>query len=210
VTVDVSKIDTTKIAGWNGVVYVTDTSASQTGGTPKRGVRLKNGSKLPQGGLTVVSDNPVYIQGDYNTLGTRQAAAVMGDAIMVLSNSWNDANSSADINSGSRTATDTTINTALLGGIVPTDPTYTDRRSYSGGVENFPRFMENWSGKNLNYNGSMVELFKSKQAVGRWGTSTQSYNPPARNWAYETLFRTTPPPGTLLTTTYNKQRWYLE
>lgn len=210
VTLDVSKLDKTKIAGWNGVVYISDTSASQTGGTPKRGVRLKNGATLPTGGLTVVSDNPVYIQGDYNTLGTRQAAAVMGDAIMILSNAWLDANSSADINSGSRNATNTTINTAILSGIVPTDPTITGTKSYSGGVENFPRFMENWSGKTLTYNGSMVQLFKSQQAIGRWGTSSQSYNPPVRNWAFETLFRTTPPPGTLFVTTYNKQRWYIE
>jgi hypothetical protein len=210
VTLDVSKLDKTKIAGWNGVVYVSDTSASQTGGTPKRGVRLKNGATLPSGGLTVVSDNPVYIQGDYNTLGTRQPASVMGDAIMILSNAWVDGNSSADINSGSRNATDTTINTAILGGIVPTDPTVTGSKAYSGGVENFPRFMENWSGKTLTYNGSMVQLFKSQQAVGRWGTSSQSYNPPERNWAYETLFRTSPPPGTLYVTTYNKQRWYIE
>ena len=207
VTLDVSKLDKTKIAGWNGVVYISDTSADQNGGTPKRGVRLKNGSTLPGGGLTVVSDNPVYIQGDYNTIGTRQPAAVMGDAIMILSNNWNDANSSADVNSGSRNATDTTINTAILGGIVPTDPTVSGNKAYSGGVENFPRFMENWNGKNFNYNGSMVELFASKQAVGRWGTSSQSYNPPIRNWAYETLFRTSPPPGTLFVTTYAKQRW---
>jgi hypothetical protein len=210
VTLDVSKLDKTKIAGWNGVVYISDTSASQTGGTPKRGVRLKNGATLPAGGLTVVSDNPVYIQGDYNTSAVRQPASVMGDAIMILSNSWVDANSSADVNSGLRSATDTTINTAILGGIVPTDPTVTGSKAYSGGVENFPRFMENWSGKTLTYNGSMVQLFKSQQAIGRWGTSTQSYNPPVRNWAYETLFRTTPPPGTLYITTYNKQRWYVE
>jgi hypothetical protein len=211
VTLDVSKLDKTKIAGWNGVVHISDTSASQTGGTPKRGVRLKNGATLPAGGLTVVSDNPVYIQGDYNTLGTRQPAAVMGDAIMILSNSWVDANSSADlITTILRNATDTTINTAILGGIVPTDPTVTGGKAYSGGVENFPRFMENWSGKTLTYNGSMVQLFKSQQAIGRWGTSSQSYNPPVRNWAYETLFRTTPPPGTLFITTYSKQRWYVE
>jgi hypothetical protein len=210
VTLDVSKLDKTKIAGWNGVVHISDTSASQTGGTPKRGVRLKNGTSLPNGGLTVVSDNPVYIQGDYNTSAVRQPASVMGDAIMILSNSWVDGNSSADVNSGLRNATDTTINSAILGGIVPTDPTVTGGKAYSGGVENFPRFMENWSGKTLNYNGSMVQLFKSQQAVGRWGTSSQSYNPPVRNWAYETLFRTTPPPGTLFITTYNKQRWYVE
>lgn len=211
VTVDVSQLQTANIAGWNGVLYVSDTSAGQTGGTPKRGVRLKNGSQLPTGGLTVVSDNPVYIQGNYNTAGTRQPSAVIGDAVMVLSQNWSDANSSADLNGGKRTATATTINTAILAGITPTDPSLSpSNTAYSGGVENFPRFMENWSGVNFTYNGSMVELFASKQAIGRWGSSSQAYNPPNRIWAFDPMFRTNPPPGSLFTTTYIKQRWYLE
>jgi hypothetical protein len=56
----------------------------------------------------------------------------------------------------------------------------------------------------------MVELFSSKQAVGRWGSSSQAYNPPNRIWAFDPMFRTNPPPGSLFTTTYIKQRWYLE
>jgi hypothetical protein len=204
-------LQTTNIAGWNGVIYVSDTSANQTGGLPKRGVRLKNGSTLPAGGLTLVSDNPVYVQGNYNTAGTRQPSAVIGDAVMILSQNWNDANSSADINSGSRNATNTTVNTAILAGITPTDPSLSpSKTAYSGGVENFPRFMENWNGVTFTYNGSMVELFASKQAIGRWGSSAETYNPPTRNWAYDPMFRTNPPPGSLFTTTYIKQRWYLE
>jgi hypothetical protein len=211
VTLDVSKLATASIASWNGGIYISDTSASQTGGSPKRGVRIKNGATLPSGGLTVASDNPIYIQGDYNTLGTRQPAAVIGDAVMFLSNNWKDANSSADINSGNRTATTTTINTAILAGNVPTDASLSpSNTAYSGGVENFPRFMENWSGVTINYNGSMVQLFQSKQAIGRWGSSSQTYSAPVRNWAFDPIFRTTPPPGTLFTTTYIKQRWYLE
>ena len=73
---------------------------------------MVNGSKVPTGGITIVSDNPVYIQGDFNTgrvagskeppsnTGnaadpdvsgyTRQPASVMADAVTLLSNSWND------------------------------------------------------------------------------------------------------------------------
>ena len=206
-TVDVSQVKPSLVPGWNGVVYISDTSAGQTGGSPKRGVRLKNGATLPTGGLTVVSDNPVYIQGNYNTGATRQPSAVIGDAVMILSNAWNDANSSAG--TSSRKASDTTVNTAILSGIVPTDPSYPGRQAYSGGVENFPRFLEDWSGRTFNYTGSMVQLFNSKQAIGRWGKDNV-YVPPNRNWAFDTNFRTNPPPGTLFTTTYVKQRWYLE
>ena len=51
----------------NNLIYVVDTSASANGTTTKRGIRLVNGGKVPDGGLTIVSGNPVYVQGDYNT-----------------------------------------------------------------------------------------------------------------------------------------------
>jgi hypothetical protein len=50
------------------------------------------------GGFTVVSENPIYVQGDYNASVTNQfsdnfplchvPAAVMGDAVTLLSNAW--------------------------------------------------------------------------------------------------------------------------
>lgn len=203
VSVDVGKLDKSKITGWNGVVYVSDTSADASA---KRGVRVKNGATLPTGGLTLVSDNPVYIQGDYNTSTTRQPSAVIGDAVMILSNAWNDANSGKALSS--RVASNTTVNTAILGGIVPTSTAYTDNRAYSGGVENFPRFLEEWNGKTFTYNGSMVQLFQSQQATGRWGNST-AYGAPTRKWAFDPMFRENPPPGTFFITTYVKQRWFV-
>jgi hypothetical protein len=79
------------ISNWNGVVYISDTSAlmynsdltpraSPTATPPpatvtyngtnyttyRRGIRLINGGILPSSGLTIVTDNPVYIVGDYN------------------------------------------------------------------------------------------------------------------------------------------------
>ncbi len=81
-TMDINKITTDVNAGkltgtddvtgsttsFNGVIYFSDQRASQTGGTPKDALRLKNGSALPTyttdstvPGLTVATDNPVYI-----------------------------------------------------------------------------------------------------------------------------------------------------
>src|SRR5207244_9800225 len=68
---DIAKI-TTAVAnaqipdnnGYGTVIYISDTSAS---GSKSRGIRLINGSNLPTNGLTIVSDNPVYILGNYNT-----------------------------------------------------------------------------------------------------------------------------------------------
>jgi hypothetical protein len=60
----------------------------------------------------------------------------------------------------------------------------TTSSNYSGGFENLPRFLENWSGKNFNWAGSMVNLWTSEQAIGSWNGTY--YSPPNRNWAYDT------------------------
>jgi hypothetical protein len=178
------------------IVYIAD---MRTSSQYEPGVRLVNGSELPNSGLTVASPDPVYIQGDYNTTtdGINYStnvntttytypAAVMGDAITILSNGWNDSNGLM------APAADTTVNAALLGGIVPTSSV-----SYSGGVENFPRFLEKWTGHSLWYNGSMVVMFNSEIATGPWNTPGY-YSPPARHWAFDTNFNTESklPPGT--------------
>lgn len=210
-------VDSNAIPNWNGVVYMADlratTNESQDGTVVTQassqvhsGFRLDNGSTLPNGGLTVVSENPVYIQGDYNTAKNRQPAAVLGDSVNILSNNWNDANSYQSLSSGKRNATSTTVNTAILSGIVPS----AKAGGYSGGVENFPRFLENWSGKILTYNGSMVEMFRSQQSVGNWAYGGNIYNAPKRVWAFDPLFLTNPPPGTFYSVQLSKQRWFLQ
>ena len=178
-------------------LYVADLR-SQTGST-ESGVRLKNGQVLPPLGLTVASPNPLYVQGHYNApsfhLGTTNTsstkpAALVGDSINVLSTAWNDSNSSSNLSS--RVAADTTVNAAFMGGIVPSNGT-----SYSGGVENFPRFLEDWSNRTLAYNGSMVVMYYSKIATNTWGGSGV-YSPPIRQWTFDLNFMdvTKLPPGT--------------
>ncbi len=56
-------------------------------------------------------------------------------------------------------------------------------------MENFPRFLETWGGANATntYNGSMVKMFPSFYATGVWGQDFV-YDPPARNWAYDSNF----------------------
>jgi hypothetical protein len=221
----------TALKNFNAIIYVADKSATST---TRRGIRLRNGAKLANGGLTVASENPIYIQGDYNTGTTaspsatppsnastidptkmtvtgynRQPAAVIGDAVYVLSNAWPSSNELTYSSSSlaSRVASNTTVNAAILGGIVPTGSV--GGTNYSGGAENFPRFMENWTGKNFTYYGSMVELYSSGQATGAWG-SANVYNPPNRYWYFDTMFPISPPPGSLVLTNYKKGRWYLE
>jgi hypothetical protein len=163
------------------------------------GIKLKNGKALPSLGLTVSTPNPLYVQGNYNApdanLGTTNTAntlpaALIGDSITVLSQAWNDANSGSS--TAGRNADDTTINAAFLGGIVPSNGT-----DYSGGVENFPRFLEDWSGNKLAYNGSIVVMFYSKISTAPWG-GYDVYSPPTRQWTFDLNFMDPAklPPGT--------------
>jgi hypothetical protein len=226
------RIDSTM---WNGIIYITDTSATNNAPNPPatpppspvhRGIRLKNGEVLPANGITVASANPVYIQGDYNTGNgtvpsnsttnndptipqssgyTRQPASVVADAVTILSNNWNDSNAGVGKPLSGRQATNTTVNTAIIAGIVSSSPVGGDG-NYSGGAENFPRFLESWDKVKFTYYGSMLELYQSKQAVGEW-TMSNVYDAPDRQWYFDTNFKTKPPPGSLMLYSYIKGKW---
>ncbi len=158
-------------------------------------VRVYNGKLLPLNGLTVATGLPLYVWGDYNqtndaNLGTANTsttvpASLVADAITFLSNAWRDGATGPGITPTN--AANTTINAALLTGVVETAPQPSPLTGYSGGMENFPRFLENWGGSVTNtYNGSMVKMFPSLYATGAWSESY--YSPPARNWAYDSNF----------------------
>lgn len=177
------------------------------------GIRLYNGSELISSnathpaikGLTVVSDQAVYIRGDYNSVN-KKPAAVLADSINVLSNAWplDDSFSKGYTVSATpslnglqniptyvysfdtprdagnnfyyqRPASSTTINAAFLAGIDLT----------GGGLNNYPRFHEDWFNPNnsvratLTYRGSMVSLGLPKRVNGPFcgsGTSNGTAN----------------------------------
>jgi hypothetical protein len=170
-------------------VYVWDTRTYA--GTNLGAVRLINGTQLPPLGLTVATLDPLYVQGNYNqpvaaNLGTTNTttslpASMAADAVTILSTNWSDANSTLAV--GSRVAGPTTVNAAILAGEVDTTLGH-----YSGGMENFPRFLETWgSGNPFTYNGSMVKMFPSLYATNIWGQANV-YGPPARNWTFDANF----------------------
>jgi len=191
VQVDVGALRASGAAPPNGVLYVATT------GTPGAAVRLVNGSSLPSQGLTVVSENPVYIRGDYNTVA-KVPAAILADAITVLSNNWqpNNSDSKGNLGTNTRLATATTVNAAFATG----PSAESALNAGNGQLENDIRFLEDWGGQNFTYSGSIVDLWHSQQATGAWrccGTGgTNYYTPPTRIWSYDTLFNSSPPPGT--------------
>jgi hypothetical protein len=159
-------------------------------------VRVLHGTNLPVNGLTVATGRPLYVWGDYNefdltklgsadTSATRPASLV-ADAITFLSDNWKDGTTGSGKTPPN--AANTTVNAALLTGVVPTSPGPPPGH-YSGGMENFPRFLETWGAANATntYNGSMVKMFPSLYATGVWGQDFV-YDPPARNWAYDSNF----------------------
>jgi len=225
-TVKATQIDVGKLITWNAtnnllrpivpfgdvtIIYVDD-QRSQTSST-QPGVRLVNGQTILPKGLTVATPKPLYIQGHYNApsaaLGTHNTsnalpASVVADAVTILSPNWVDSKSGNALSS--RTATATTVNAAFLAGVVPTTS-----GSYSGGLENFPRFLESWTNIKFTYNGSMVVMYPSQFANAPWTGTGTYYNPPTRDWALDLNF-TNPaklPPGTPTTRALIRGQWAL-
>ena len=170
-------------------VYVWDKRTATASTLPA--VRVMDGRRLPPRGLTVATARPLYVWGHYNQTNdtnlattntiTTVPASLVGDALTILSENWRDANSTSDVSS--RNAIATTVNAAILAGAVDTTST-----AYSGGMENFPRFLESWGLANtLTYNGSMVKMFPSLYATNAWGNNNV-YAPPKRDWAYDMNF----------------------
>jgi hypothetical protein len=207
------------------IMYITFTNASATTNTRDYPVvRIRNGATL-QAPVTVSTDRPIYVWGDFNTIGWRPASFI-ADGVTFLSNSWNDATGSHPVPSGANslagggpdrlnpaksTASATTIYAAIAAGhsatpcdwqrpgcVAPPLPPATANGSYGGGLENFPRFLENWSGVSMVYRGSLVSLFQSQYAARRRWSWTSYYNPPTRDWQFDLRFRdpNNLPPGT--------------
>src|ERR1019366_577743 len=133
------------------------------------------------GGFTVASENPVYIMGYYNSappptemiwttgvdVAGHSSAAVIADAVTLLSFQWSDLASlgftgdGTVTNPGNRNAGTDYYRLAIAGGknINFPQPTWTGvAQDYGtdGGVHNFLRYLENWGGQSLNYKGSIV------------------------------------------------------
>ena len=180
----------------NGIIY---SSRPEVSGNITA-IRLTNGSQLPSG-LTIATNNPLYTLGNFNSVNKRPVS-LMADAITILSNNWNDANSGLGM--GARTATGTTVNAAYITGNTETG---SPGHGYCGGLENLPRFLENWNGVTFTWRGSAVSLWYSRQAASSW--SMAYYSPPIRDWGFDTSFLSIAnlPPGTPMVNVIVKTGW---
>ncbi|NIR42450.1 MAG: hypothetical protein GWN99_00980 [Gemmatimonadetes bacterium] len=168
-------------------------------------VRIKNGQELP-GPLTIATEHPLYVWGDYNTVN-KQPAAVAGDAYHVLSDAWDDSDHQIIREKNAAGLTDaspTTINVAILAGHSATTCDINEdagctTAEYGGGFENYPRFLEDWRDVEYQYLGSIVSLWTAVHALGTWYRGSDDYyRPPIRNWGFDLdlLDVDNMPPGT--------------
>ena len=203
------------------IIYITFTNANA--GTNTRdypAVRIKNGATL-RAPVTVATDRPMYLWNNFNTVGW-QPASFIADAITFQSGAWTDAahpltghtgaGGGTDwLNPAQNSASNLTVYAAIAAGhsatpcdwqragcTVTTPPPATANGSYGGGLENFPRFLENWSGRTVTYRGSLVSLFQSQYAARRRWSWTSYYGVPTRDWRFDLRFRdpNNLPPGT--------------
>lgn len=99
------------------------------------------------------------------------------------------------------TATETRMNTILVGGVTPSR-----ELQGNGGFHNYPRFLENWGGVSLYLSGSFVQLNFSTYATGPFeaegwepgtspvtGEEIRFYSPPNRRWGYDVALQYNPP-----------------
>ena len=199
------------------ILYATDNrpnTASQLSG-----VRLVNGAAPPRnGGLgwSLATPNPLYVWGDYNVTNATMVhssylastnttatipSALMSDAVTLLSGSWQDSTSFTASSSGPNASSTITVNAAILTGIVAS--TGNTAATFSGGVHNLPRLLENWTAsRDVWLNTSLINLYNSTKATGQFVPpgSGSYYTAPTRHFSFDPNFKDPSklPPGTPL------------
>jgi hypothetical protein len=178
----------------------------------RRAVKIMDGNVLAMPncpgaipcGLSIATENPAYLQGDFNAnsagggfADASVAASIGADAITILSNSWNDVNSFAfPFAAGTRVGTTTYVRAGIMAGkqIAFNQPAWDTTAidgsqdfGTDGGVHNFMRFIEKWNGT-LFYEGSIVSMYYSRQATGLFNSGGNNYGAPTRGYSFDVNF----------------------
>lgn len=192
-----------------GAVIFFSIDGPSAAGINSYGVRVSNAEEIralavtaPTAiGLTLATDQALYVRGHFNRLNKRPAA-LMADTINLLSENWSDTNSCSTCPLSGRLAIGTTVNAALLAGTDSTGgaegPAGRDGGGYNGGLESFPRLHENWSSATLTIRGSFVSLGAPQHVSAAWSYGAPYYTAPNRSWSFERDFTdvTRLPPAT--------------
>jgi hypothetical protein len=174
----------------------------------RRALKLQNGgltSFTGPGvtGLTIVTENPVYVHGDWNWNSTaalndpHAETSVIADAVTLLSNNWTDVNSF--VNPYDATLRPRSVNwyrLAIIGGKGmafpwPSAGNPDGTFGTDGGAHNFLRYLESGAG-DTNYRGAIATFYYSRQAVGTYKFDNNPpvivYSAPTRKYNFDTDF----------------------
>lgn len=171
----------------------------------RRAVKLVNGAQgqLPVDGFNLTSENPAYVVGPFNATNAafadpHAAAAIIADAVTLLSPNWTDRNSFLNPNNpGNRARTTTYYRFATIAGKNRSFPRAGTNcggacfQDYGtdAGTHNFLRMLEG-GGQTVNYRGSMASFHFSRQAVGIYKCCTNVYGAPTRAYSFDIEFLT--------------------
>jgi hypothetical protein len=174
-SLDLAALNTSGYFPANGLLYCAKEGAAS--GVDAGGLYLFNGQQLAAP-LTCVSEGALYVKGDFNTI-SKKPSSVIADAVNLLSNSWTNTKTPGTL----PWASETTYNMALITGAQESSGS-----NYSGGLENLPRFHENWTGKTARLSGSLVSTWLNNLCTGKWVYGGDRYQAPHRDWTYDTNF----------------------
>jgi hypothetical protein len=181
IEIDLSKFQVADYA--NGGVYVFYSGASGPAADRQTVVRVRGGAVL-KAPLTIATDRPLYVQGDFNSDDNFwQPASFASDAITILSAAWDDTRSGEGPTENS--PFNTKVQAAFLSGHSPTP--FFGSPDGGGWLNNYPRFLEIWSGRTATINGSLVSLWFAQVAQGPFACC-QYYSPPNRDWNFDPRF----------------------
>jgi hypothetical protein len=195
------------------MTYAIDTNEPRENPNPffRRAIKIVDGNLLtalgtcPGGvpcGLAIATENPAYIFGDLNSNSAgggfndpNVAVSVNADAVTLLSNSWNDVNSFQTPYGNNNNSVTTWYRAAVMAGkgvSFPQPVGYATNQDFGtdGGVHNFLRYLENWSGQTVNYSGSIISMYYNRQATGTYKCCTVVYQAPTRGYNFDTDFLT--------------------
>ncbi len=173
-------------------------------------LRVRNGAQLP-GPLTLGSEYPLFVIGDYNSVNWKPSA-LFGDRLTALSNNWNDSDwcnqndewDSSCPDAGSHTAQYFAVVTGTGEGNIGCfheDPACTTTPPHGPG--GWVKMLEDWDtcgGRCVHTMiGSFISL-SAPQIASPWGNhpADSYYRRPVRNWSFESRFEMPDslPPGT--------------
>ena len=171
----------------------------------RRALKLVNGGlgNIVAPGLTIASENPIYLQGDWNAsqLGFVEpnvATSILADSVTLLSNAWDDNNSFlSPYATVGRPRTRSFYRVAIIAGKGPIFPRPGNGEGATfgtdGGVHSFLRFLEGTGNSQANdtvsYRGSMATFFYHRQAISPFKCCNQIvYDVPTRAFAFDVDF----------------------